>query len=126
MGFDWRDPYGYMQGYMQQPYSPFQQQQAPAYPQNQPRINMNKIFVNGLEGAKALQVPNNACMLACDNDLDVLYEITTDGTGKRSIRVFDISEHKEEAKPSYVTEATFAEFKDEVQAFMKGLKKETE
>lgn len=125
MTFDWRDPYGYMQNYQQPNFPNFQQPQMQNYQQQQSqRVNTNKVFVNGLEGAKTLQLQNTSCVLACDNDLDLLYEITTDATGKRSIRVFDISEHKEEPKPAYATQEEFLAFKKEIQDFMEKAKKE--
>lgn len=128
--FNWynNNPYGYYG--MPMPNTPNMQnqnfQQNSNFQNPTERINTNKVFVNGIDGARTLQLQNNSCVLACDNDLDLLYEITVDGTGKRSIKVFDIFLHKENPKPTYVTQEEFSGFKNEIQELVKGIKKEGE
>lgn len=81
----------------------FAPQNANYAPQNQPQPNMpmntNKIYVTGIEGARAMQFPPNSDYILLDNDKPLLYRKTVDATGKMEIKTFDISEHTEQASP---------------------------
>lgn len=71
------------------------QQQQPA------QVNTNKIYVTGIEGAKAKQLPPNSDFIFLDNDKPLLYRKTVDATGKMEIKAFKISEYTEtEAAPA--------------------------
>ena len=65
------------------------QQQQPA------QVNTNKIYVTGIEGAKAKQLPPNSDFILLDNDKPLLYRKTVDATGKMEIKTFKISEYTE-------------------------------
>ena len=105
-------PYsGYMQpqgNYTGQ--APFAQQngnyapQTPTQPQVQQQpaqMNTNKIYVTGIEDARARQLPPNSDFIFLDNDKPLLYRKTVDATGKMEIKAFKISEYTEtEAAPA--------------------------
>ena len=88
----------------QVPYAP---QNGNFAPQTQPQqqqpaqVNTNKIYVTGIEGAKAKQLPPNSDFILLDNDKPLLYRKTVDATGKMEIKTFKISEYTEtEAAPA--------------------------
>lgn len=82
----------------QVPYAP---QNGNFAPQTQPQqqqpaqVNTNKIYVTGIEGAKAKQLPPNSDFILLDNDKPLLYRKTVDATGKMEIKTFKISEYTE-------------------------------
>lgn len=67
-----------------------------AQPQYQPPKQSNKIYVSGIEAARAYQVPFNSEILLVDSEKDILYEVVTDAQGKKTVNVFDITVHQEE------------------------------
>lgn len=71
-------------------YAPqMQSQQQPA------QMNTNKIYVTGIDDAKARQLPPNSDFIFLDNDKPLLYRKTVDATGKMEIKAFKISEYTE-------------------------------
>ena len=67
-----------------------------AQPQQQPpQMNTNKIYVTGIEDARARQLPPNSDFIFLDNDKPLLYRKTVDATGKMEIKAFKISEYTE-------------------------------
>lgn len=70
------------------------------YPYNNNNYNQNNqqqqlkqyAFVNGIEGAKAFQIPPNQTMMLMDSDKPVVFMKTTDGLGKASLRYFNLTE----------------------------------
>lgn len=95
-------PYnGYNNGqtnYMGQvPFAPQNGNYAPQTPtQQQPaQMNTNKIYVTGIEDARARQLPPNSDFIFLDNDKPLLYRKTVDATGKMEIKPFKISEYTE-------------------------------
>lgn len=98
-------------GYMQQqgnytgqaPFAPQNGNYAPpAQSQQQPaQMNTNKIYVTGIDDARARQLPPNSDFIFLDNDKPLLYRKTVDATGKMEIKAFKISEYTEtEAAPA--------------------------
>ena len=77
-------------------YAPqMQSQQQPA------QMNTNKIYVTGIDDARARQLPPNSDFIFLDNDKPLLYRKTVDATGKMEIKAFKISEYTEtEAAPA--------------------------
>ena len=77
-------------------YAPqMQSQQQPA------QMNTNKIYVTGIDDARARQLPPNSDFIFLDNDKPLLYRKTVDATGKTEIKAFKISEYTEtEAAPA--------------------------
>ena len=66
-----------------------QSQQQPA------QMNTNKIYVTGIDDARARQLPPNSDFIFLDNDKPLLYRKTVDATGKMEIKTFKISEYTE-------------------------------
>ena len=73
----------YNNSYNSYGYNPYQQQ----YKQY--------AFVNGIEGAKAFQMPTNQTMLLMDSDKPIVFMKTTDNMGKANIRYFNLTEISE-------------------------------
>lgn len=87
----------------QAPFAPQNGNYAPqAQPQQQnSQMNTNKIYVTGIEDARARQLPPNSDYIFLDNDKPLLYRKTVDATGKMEIKAFKISEYTEaEAAPA--------------------------
>ena len=119
-------------GYMQQqgnytgqaPFAPQNGNYTPtAQPQQQPpQMNTNKIYVTGIDDARARQLPPNSDFIFLDNDRPLLYRKTVDATGKMEIKAFKISEYTEtEAAPApavdmsqYVSAEEFKSMQTEV------------
>lgn len=84
-------------------------------PQEQPQ---NLIRVNGIDGAKAYQMPANSTVSLFDSNEDIMYIKNTDGAGFPSIRMFRFEEIKEttkkEEKQDYISRKEFEEFKKEL------------
>lgn len=94
---------------------------------NQPQNNQqffqqepcqNLIRVNGIDGAKAYQMPANSTVALFDSNNDIMYVKSTDGAGFPSIRTFSFTETKEEAKQveniDYISRKEFEDFKKEM------------
>lgn len=87
-------------------YAPqMQSQQQPA------QMNTNKIYVTGVEDARARQLPPNSDFIFLDNDKPLLYRKTVDATGKMEIKAFKISEYTEtEAAPASAPAVDMSQF----------------
>lgn len=94
---------------------------------NQPQNNQqffqqepcqNLIRVNGIDGAKAYQMPANSTVALFDSNNDIMYVKSTDGAGFPSIRTFSFTETKEETKQventDYISRKEFEDFKKEL------------
>lgn len=107
-------PYGAQAqgGYINTP-----QQQTPAYgANNAPKLNTNIVRVYGIDGARNYQLPPNSDVMLYDNDRDIVYRVTVDGTGKRDVVMLDLSEHKEEPPidfSAFATKEDIAKLRDE-------------
>ena len=81
-------------------YAP-QMQSQPQVQQQPAQMNTNKIYVTGIDDARARQLPPNSDFIFLDNDKPLLYRKTVDATGKMEIKAFKISEYTEtEAAPA--------------------------
>lgn len=96
---------------------PFAQQnanyapQTAAQPQQPAQMNTNKIYVTGIEDARARQLPPNSDFIFLDNDKPLLYRKTVDATGKMEIKAFKISEYTEtEAAPAPAPAVDMSQF----------------
>lgn len=85
------------------------------FPQEQAQ---NLIRVNGIDGAKAYQMPANSTVALFDSNNDIMYVKSTDGAGFPSIRTFSFTETKKEAKQvettDYISRQEFEDFKKEL------------
>lgn len=88
------------QGYMTAGTSPMLVQQQ----QQQPPIH-GFVYVTGLDGAKAYQMPPNSEMPLFDSAGDIMYIKTTDGAGFPTIKVCNVKETQsaQAAASEYVT-----------------------
>ena len=86
----------------------------------QPQVNtQNLIRVNGIDGAKAYQMPANSTVALFDNNEDIMYIKTTDGAGFPAIRTFTFNEVVANTNPiqdtaDYVTRDEFNKLKEEL------------
>ena len=97
----------------QAPFAPQNGNYAPqTQPQQQPpQMNTNKIYVTGIDDARARQLPPNSDFIFLDNDKPLLYRKTVDATGKMEIKAFKISEYTEtEAAPASATAVDMSQF----------------
>lgn len=97
----------------QAPFAPQNGNYAPtAQPQQQPsQMNTNKIYVTGIDDARARQLPPNSDFIFLDNDKPLLYRKTVDATGKMEIKAFKISEYTEtEAAPASAPAVDMSQF----------------
>ena len=87
---------------------------------NQPQIStQNLIRVNGIDGAKAYQMPANSTVALFDNNEDIMYIKTTDGAGFPAIRTFAFNEvvantNSIQDTADYVTRDEFNKLKEEL------------
>lgn len=83
-----------------------------------PEPTQNLIRVNGINGAKAYQMPANSTVALFDSNNDVMYVKSTDGAGFPSIRTFSFTELKEDISTTentyYISRQEFEEFKKEL------------
>lgn len=77
-------PYGY----------PMPTQMPQTTPQNPP-LQTNIIYVNGIDDARNRPLPPNSNYAFMDNDKAILYRKTVDAQGRMAVEVFDIVPHKE-------------------------------
>lgn len=77
-------PYGY----------PMPPQMPQTTPQNPP-LQTNIIYVNGIDDARNRPLPPNSNYAFMDNDKAILYRKTVDGQGKMTVEAFDIVPHTE-------------------------------
>ena len=107
---NFQNPYAALMGYNPQ------SQQNMFSPQVEPAQNL--IRVNGVDGAKAYQMPANSTVALFDANEDVMYIKTTDGAGFPAIRLFRFEELKQETaqevKQDYISRQEFEDFKKEV------------
>ena len=74
-------------------------------------MNTNKIYVTGIDDARARQLPPNSDFIFLDNDKPLLYRKTVDATGKMEIKAFKISEYTEtEAAPASAPAVDMSQF----------------
>ena len=111
------------QNNFQNPYAALMGQTMYNQPQNnqqffQPEPTQNLIRVNGINGAKAYQMPANSTVALFDSNNDIMYVKSTDGARFPSIRTFSFTELKEDISTTentdYISRQEFEEFKKEL------------
>lgn len=82
-------------------------------------------IVNGLEGAKAYNMPPNSSMMLMDSSNPYVYMKTTNQMGQASIRCFKLVEEKieeiEVSNSPYATKNDFKELNDKIDQLMSKL-----
>lgn len=103
--------------------NPYQQPVIPS----QPTLPVNGITkVNGRDSAMQYQLPPNSMSPALfDNNGQVFYIVSTDGTGMKTIEAFDFSPHIEQPQQSvnvadFVSRAEFEGFVNKVNELIGG------
>ena len=81
------NPYSFM--------NPYQQQVQPTQPQ------MQVTRVNGENGARAFQMGANSSALLLDESGLMVWLVTSDGAGYKTVTNYDIKPHQELPKPDY-------------------------
>lgn len=111
---------------MQNNFNPYQYQQ-PQYKYYS--------FVNGIEGAKAYQMPANQTMLLMDSDKPIVFMKTTDSMGKASLRYFNLIEideieaakqYQPKPAPEYVLKSDFEALSSKIDTLLESLKPKEE
>lgn len=87
--FNQYNPYSFM--------NPYQQQVQPTQPQTQ------VVRVNGENGARAYQMGANSSALLLDESGLMIWLVTSDGAGYKTVTNYDIKPHQELPKPDYTT-----------------------
>ena len=85
----------YMQAYNPQMYSP----QTPLYQSNQQQTQVIK--VNGENGARAYQMGANSSALLLDESGTMVWLVTSDGAGYKTVTPYDISPHQTQPVPDF-------------------------
>ena len=85
------NPYGYMNQYQQIPQQMMQQAQ--------PQMQVTR--VNGENGAKAYQIGANSSALLLDESGTMVWLVTSDGAGYKSVSAYDIVPHQTIPAPDY-------------------------
>lgn len=82
-----------------------------------PMLNqsMQLIRVNGIEGARAYQMPANSTVALFDTNNDIMYIRTTDGAGFPQIRVFSFTEMNQQKQEGSVSRSEIDEIKAEIE-----------
>ena len=87
-----------MMGYQSQFFNPYgfmQQNQMPQVQQTQ------VVRVNGENGAKAYNIGANSSALLLDESGLMVWLVTSDGAGYKTVSAYDITPHQAEPKPDY-------------------------
>ena len=87
-GYNWQNPYMNQVNQMNQPY---QQNQM-----NMPKTSVKK--VTGIEGANMYPMAPDSSEILVDNNSDVIYLVTTDSAGLKTVKPFTISPVVEQPK----------------------------
>ena len=89
-----------MNGYQNPFFNPygFMQQPQPVQPQQPPQ---QVVRVNGENGARAYGIGANSSALLLDETGTMVWLVTSDGAGYKSVSAYDIVPHKTEPAPDY-------------------------
>lgn len=110
-----QNPYAPLMGQQNQQFynQPYQQQI-----QNIQQEPQNLIRVNGIEGARAYNMPPNSTVALFDGNEDIMYIKTTDGAGFASTRKFSFTEISNNqttvTDTEYISRQEFEDFKKEL------------
>ena len=84
------------------PYLP-QMTQYPYQPTQPPLPKQEVVKVSGENGARAYQMPANSSALLLDESGELLWLVTTDGAGYKTVGAFDITPHQAAPAPDYAS-----------------------
>ena len=78
-------------------FNPFQQYQQPVQAQPAQQV----VRVNGENGARSYQIGANSSALLLDESGTIVWLVTSDGAGYKTVSPYDIVPHKAEQAPDY-------------------------
>ena len=84
------NPYGFGQPFQPQPVAPVM-----------PTAQQQVVRVSGENGAKTYQIGANSSALLLDESGLMVWLVTSDGAGYKTVSAYDIKPHKEDQKPDY-------------------------
>lgn len=98
----------------------------PSFTPYPPQQRTELIRVNGMDGARAYQMPPNSTAALFDSCNDILYIKQTDGAGFASIRIFEFTEQAPQPQPKatpfqpddYVKREEFDQLKETLKRLM--------
>ena len=98
--------------------TPYQNLYPNSYPmpyQQQPQMQVVK--VNGQNGANAFQIGPNSSVILLDESGSLVWLVTTDGAGYKTVAPYDITPHQAKPAPDYVgLEARIKRLEDVINA----------
>lgn len=75
---------------------------APQYPPTVPQLPQQQVVrVNGEAGARTYQIGPNSSAMLLDESGTLVWLVTSDGAGYKTVQAYDIAPHKAEAGPDY-------------------------
>jgi len=77
-------------------------------------------YVNGIESARAYQLPPNASVLLMDSNIARFYVKQTDASGFSTIKAYDFKEVEDKPQSEYITREEFESFKEALKPKKKG------
>lgn len=96
---NYQNPFVNPFGYGQQMPGQYMQ---PGMPQQTPVVPMQQVVrVNGENGARAFQIGANSSALLLDENGLMVWLVTSDGAGYKTVSAYDIVPHKTEPAPDY-------------------------
>lgn len=81
------------------PVMPYPQPQA--YPQYQQQAQQQVVRVNGENGARAYQIGPNSSAMLLDESGTIVWLVTTDGAGYKTVGAYDITPHQQPLPAEY-------------------------
>ena len=91
------NPYGYGQQMPGQYMQPGIQQQQPVMQMPQQQV----VRVNGENGARSYQIGANSSAMLLDESGEIVWLVTSDGAGYKTVSAYDIMPHKAEPTKEY-------------------------
>ena len=91
------NPYGYGQQMPGQYMQPGIQQQQPVMQMPQQQV----VRVNGENGARSYQIGANSSAMLLDESGEIVWLVTSDGAGYKTVSAYDIMPHKAEPPKEY-------------------------
>ena len=88
-----------MMGYQSPYFNPYGFMQQGQMPQAQPQTQV--VRVNGENGAKAYNIGANSSALLLDESGLLVWLVTSDGAGYKTVSAYDIAPHQDAPKPDY-------------------------
>lgn len=91
-----------MMGYQSPFFNPYGFMQQGQMPQAQPQIPQTQVVrVNGENGAKAFSIGANSSALLLDESGTMVWLVTSDGAGYKTVSAYDIVPHQNAPAPDY-------------------------